>query len=94
MGWKGKGPKRLTQEQFFALYKAGPETIYSLIDYLQETNRQLLVRLQEIERQLKMNSHNSSKPPSSDGMIKFSSRKRENPRVESQAGKKVMKEKH
>lgn len=55
MGGKGKEPKKLTQEQIFALYKAGPETIYSLIEYLQETNQQLHERLQEIERQPKKN---------------------------------------
>ena len=42
---KGKNPKKLTQEQVFALYKAGPEAIYSLIEYLQETNQQLLERM-------------------------------------------------
>ncbi|MBA7533383.1 IS66 family transposase ISMma15 [subsurface metagenome] len=81
MGGKGKDPKKLTKGQIFALYKAGPEAIYSLIEYLQESNRQLHERLQEIERQLKMNSRNSSKPPSSDGMKKF-------PKVRKPTGRK------
>ncbi len=88
MGGKGKKPKKLTQEQVFALYKVGPEAIFSLVEYLQnnignlQSNiQQLHERLQEVERQLKMNSRNSNKPPSSDGMKKI-------PKVRKPTGKK------
>ncbi len=81
MGGKGKEPNRLTQEQVYALYQAGPEAILSLVEYLQETNRRLHERLTEIERQLKMNSRNSNKPPPSDGMKKI-------PKVRKPTGRK------
>ena len=83
MGGKGKEPKKLTQEQVFALYKAAdPEAIFSLVEYLQNNIKQLHERPQEIERQLKMNSHNSHKPPSSDGMKKI-------PKVRKPSGRKL-----
>ena len=81
MGGADKRPKKLTREQVLALYKAGPEAILSLIEYLQETNQQLHERLQEIERQLQKNSRNSHKPPSSDGMKKI-------PKVRKPSGRK------
>jgi transposase len=37
---------------------------------LQETNKALLLRIEELENRLKLNSNNSSKPPSSDGLKK------------------------
>ena len=81
MGGKGKEPKKLTNEQVFTLYQAGPEAIFSLVEYLQNNIQQLHERLQEIERQLKMNSRNSNKPPSSDGMKKI-------PKVRKPTGRK------
>jgi len=88
MGGKGKESKKLTQEQVFTLYQAGPEAIFSLVEYLQNNIQnlqnniqQLHERLQEIERQLKMNSRNSNKPPSSDGMKKI-------PKVRKPTGRK------
>ena len=71
MGGTDKKPTKLSREQVLALYKAGPEAIVSLIEYLQENIQQLHERLQEIERQLEKNSGNSHKPPSSDGMKKI-----------------------
>ncbi len=41
MGEKGKELKKLTQEQVFTLYKAGPEAIFSLVEYLQNNIQQL-----------------------------------------------------
>jgi len=38
----------------------------ALIEYLQKENAELKARIEELERLLKMNSQNSSKPPSSD----------------------------
>ena len=88
MGGKGKKPKKLTKEEVFALYKVGPEAVFSLVEYLQNniTNlqtsiQQLHERLQEVERQLAMNSRNSNKPPSSDGMKKI-------PKVRKPTGRK------
>ena len=71
MGGKGKKPRKLTREQVFALYQAGPEAVFSLVEYLQDTIQQLDERLQEVERKLEMNSRNSNKSPSSDGMKKI-----------------------
>jgi len=81
MGGADNRSKKLTREQVLALYKAGPEAILSLIEYLQETNQQLHERLQEIGRQLQKNSRNSHKPPYSDGIKKI-------PKVRKLSGRK------
>ncbi|QAU23587.1 hypothetical protein EO087_05980 [Dyella sp. M7H15-1] len=38
-----------------------------MIDTLTQSHQQLLVRVHALEEQLRLNSRNSSKPPSSDG---------------------------
>jgi transposase len=60
-------PKRLSREQIIDLYKAGPEAVVSLVEYLYEHIEQFEGRVSELERRLKTDSHNSGKPPSSDG---------------------------
>jgi transposase len=37
---------------------------------LKETNKMLMLRIEDLERRLNLNSRNSSKPPSSDGLRK------------------------
>ena len=57
-----KTPK-LTREEFDKLYDEGKETVYAFI-------LSLLARIEALEKRLGMNSTNSSKPPSSDGLAK------------------------
>ena len=57
-----KTPK-LTREEFEKIYEEGKEAIYAFI-------LSLLARIEASEQRLGMNSTNSSKPPSSDGLAK------------------------
>ena len=57
-----KMPK-LTREEFEKLYDEGKEATYAFILCL-------LARIEALEQHLGMNSTNSSKPPSSDGLAK------------------------
>ena len=57
-----KTPK-LTREEFDKLYDEGKEAMYAFI-------LSLLARIEALEQRLGMNSTNSSKPPSSDGLAK------------------------
>lgn len=59
---------KLTRKQIIALYQAGPDAVVSLVEYLQENIELLSIRIEALELQAKTNSHNSSKPPSSDGV--------------------------
>ena len=73
------GPGPIPREKILAAYRAGPDAIVSLIQYLQEMYevqlRGLQARVDELTEQLKQlqerlhtDSHNSSKPPSSDSI--------------------------
>jgi transposase len=53
----------LTREEFHKIYEQGEEAVYALF-------LTLISRIEELERRLGMNSTNSSKPPSSDGLAK------------------------
>jgi transposase len=68
----------LTRDEFQALYDQGPDAVYALFQTLwtrlaalEEQNAHLLERVQELEARLSKDSHNSSKPPSSDGFNKL-----------------------
>ena len=74
----------LTRDEFQALYDQGPDAVYALfqtlwatialqqkrIAALEEQNAHLSARVQELEARLSKDSHNSNKPPSSDGFNK------------------------
>jgi transposase len=95
MGGERSTPDKLLREQIVTLYKAGPEAVVSLVEYIQDTigflqgNIEILQqnleqvhqRLHAVEEQLKKNSSNSHKPPYSDGLKKI-------PKVRKPSGKK------
>ena len=88
MGGGGRKFRKLTREQILTLYKAGPEAVISLVEYLQDSTgflkdeiERLKERVREVEDQLRKDSHNSSKPPSSDGLKKI-------PKVRKPSGRK------
>ena len=72
----------LIRDEIRALYNAGPEAVIALIEQMQATIAALTARVQHLEDQLATKSHNSSKPPSSDGLAKKTKSRRE------QSGKK------
>lgn len=53
----------LTREAFQTLYDQGPDAVYTLITALEQ-------RVAQLEERLAKDSHNSHKPPSSDGLAK------------------------
>ena len=53
----------LTREAFQLLYEQGPDAVYTLLTALEQ-------RVIELEARLNKDSHNSNKPPSSDGLAK------------------------
>ncbi len=56
-----------THEEIHEAYLQGEEAVIALFE---RTIGQLATRVQALEDQLAKNSHNSSKPPSSDGLKK------------------------
>jgi transposase len=79
---------RIDRERILNAYKAGPDAIISLIEYIQDyfqsrldeqlsdSNEKLRARIEALEEKINKDSHNSSKPPSSDGVSKRFFRKR------------------
>lgn len=60
----------LTREQFQELSDQGPDAVFTLVSALQEQVETLSARVKELENRLGKNSHNSSKPPSTDAFRK------------------------
>ena len=69
----------ITREEFQVIYDAGPDAVYALVCQMQTQIDALTARVRELEARLNKDSHNSSKPPSSDG-LKKPSVKRPQPR--------------
>lgn len=69
----------LTREDIQALYDQGPDAVVDLVNTLQNTVEVLTARVKQLEDRLGKDSHNSSKPPSTDGFKK--------PNPQSQRGK-------
>ncbi len=86
---------RVDRKHILNAYKAGPEAVVFLIEYLQEQfqttldemssalahlteeNKKLVARIQVLEEKINKDSHNSNQPPSSDGLARRFSRKRQ-----------------
>ena len=60
----------LTREEFQALYEQGPDAVFAVLSTLQDAVGVLSLRVKQLEDRLGKDSHNSSKPPSSDGFKK------------------------
>ena len=67
---KSKLPLQITEDEISAIYAEGEEAVMTLVKSLVERINGLEARVEALENQLKKNSHNSSKPPSSDGFGK------------------------
>jgi transposase len=59
---------KLTKEQFKQVYDQGLDATFALFDALQQAVEKLEERVTHLEGILAKDSHNSSKPPSSDGL--------------------------
>jgi transposase len=59
-------PVSMTREEILAVYAQGPEAVVTLVTTLLERLAHVEARLAAVEAQLAKDSHNSSKPPSSD----------------------------
>lgn len=72
---------RIEREQILNAYRAGPEAVVSLFEYLQDTLLAVIeeheARIQELEEKINKDSHNSNKPPSSDVLKRKFTKKRE-----------------
>ena len=70
----------LSRDEILAAYTAGPEAMVQLVETFQSQLSQqidtLIARVAELEARLNKDSHNSSKPPSSDGLAKKPARSR------------------
>ena len=81
--------KQQSEKEIGEIYDRGKEAMLSAYRVLQKQIEQLIERVNELERQVKQNSQNSSKPPSSDGYKKplpKSLRKKSGRRSGGQAG--------
>lgn len=58
----------ITREEVLEVYAAGPEAVVQLVLSLAEQVERLEARVQDLERRLGKDSHNSHKPPSSNGL--------------------------
>jgi transposase len=58
----------MTREEFQTVYDQGPDATFALFQEMQQTLAALSSRLNELEARLSKDSHNSGKPPSSDGL--------------------------
>lgn len=58
----------LTRDEILAVYAQGPEAVVALVESMQQAIAALTARVEALESRLRKDSHNSHKPPSSDGL--------------------------
>lgn len=73
---------QISREEILAIYAAGPEAVVDLVERLLAQQAELVqqvqvltARVQELEARLNKDSHNSHKPPASDGLAKLPRRR-------------------
>ena len=66
---------KLPYKKFQELIKNNPDELFYLVNALLDKVEELTNRVNQLESQLNKNSHNSNKPPSSDGLKKNSTTK-------------------
>lgn len=59
-------PPVMPREAIHEVYQQGPDAVVSLVEHLLDQIATLTARVEALERQRDLDSHNSSKPPSSD----------------------------
>jgi transposase len=69
------GSMTLSREEILAAYAAGPEAVVQLVEGLLAQVQMLTARVTELETRLNTDSHNSHKPPASDGLAKLPRRR-------------------
>ena len=74
-----------SREQLLALYNQGPDAVIALIEMLYKTINAHEKRIKHLEDILEKDSHNSSKPPSTDG---FKKPKKQTKNLRRKSGKK------
>ena len=77
-----------TPEDVHAAYVQGEEAVLALVSALTAIILDIQARVNAIEDQLGKNSHNSSKPPSSDGLQKPRTRSLRTRSLRTRSGKK------
>ena len=60
----------LNRDEIEALYASGSEAVVTCVEALQQQVATLTTRIGELEQRAQQDSHNSHKPPSSDGLAK------------------------
>jgi transposase len=75
-----------TEGDLRAIYQDGEEMVVAVMVRMKATIRALEARIQKLEDQIAKNSHNSSKPPSSDGMKKRAKRSLRRPSGKTSGG--------
>lgn len=60
----------LSRDEILKIYQAGPDAIVALVEQLEQQVTVLTGRVADLEARLNKDSHNSHKPPSSDGPAK------------------------
>jgi len=76
----------MDREEILEIYEAGPEAVINLINQLTTRTAELEERVKSFEERLNKNSHNSSKPPSTDA---YASKKPKPKSRRIKSGKKV-----
>ena len=86
----------MSREEILAIYAAGPEAVVDLVERLLAQQAEMVqqvqiltARVQELEARLNTDSHNSHKPPSSDGLTKLPRRRSRRQRSGKVAGGQV-----
>jgi hypothetical protein len=67
--------KRITRDQLEALWNRDPEAVVDLFNAMVTAIENLEHRIEQLESQRDTDSHNSHKPPLSDGLPKAKARK-------------------